>query len=144
MKVFLRRSHGQSIKPSYWPRVITLTLETIYTEPQDSFTTRDPVLTHDLGRPYTRNPQIISFPELIPVSQLNRIDRILGTTCNRDSPSIHLTLKFLQIIMADTCFSKTYLRNCILFQFQAKNNAITKNIFDIYGDVLKVRKCQRW
>jgi hypothetical protein len=26
--------------------------------------------------------------------------------------------------MADTCSSKTYLRNCILFQFHATNNAI--------------------
>jgi hypothetical protein len=27
--------------------------------------------------------------------------------------------------MADTCSSETYLRNCILFQFHTKNNAIT-------------------
>jgi hypothetical protein len=31
---------------------------------------------------------------------------------------------FVQTIMADTCSSKTYLRNCILFRFHAKNNAI--------------------
>ncbi|XP_076646355.1 uncharacterized protein LOC143355436 isoform X2 [Halictus rubicundus] len=42
--------------------------------------------------------------------------------------------------------SEDHIRHCILFHFHAGFNGTvtTKNICDVYGDVLKVNKCQHW
>lgn len=48
--------------------------------------------------------------------------------------------------MADFVPSESHIRNCVLFHFNAGLSATetTRKICDIYGDVLKVNKCQRW
>ncbi|XP_076644980.1 uncharacterized protein LOC143354611 [Halictus rubicundus] len=48
--------------------------------------------------------------------------------------------------MAASVPSEDHIRHCILFHFHAGFNATvtTKKICDVYGDVLKVNKYQRW
>lgn len=48
--------------------------------------------------------------------------------------------------MADNQPTEEHLRHCILFHFRSGVNAkvATKKICDVYGEVLKVNKCQRW
>jgi histone-lysine N-methyltransferase SETMAR len=48
--------------------------------------------------------------------------------------------------MADDQPTEEHLRHCILFHFRSGVSATvaTKKICDVYGDVLKVNKCQRW
>lgn len=48
--------------------------------------------------------------------------------------------------MADNQPNEEHLRHCILFLFRSGVNATvaTKKICDVYGDVLKVNKCQHW
>lgn len=55
--------------------------------------------------------------------------------------------KYIQLPdMPETFPSEIHLRNCMLFLFHANSSAAaaTKYICDVYGDVLDVRKCQRW
>ncbi|XP_037891082.1 histone-lysine N-methyltransferase SETMAR-like [Glossina fuscipes] len=48
--------------------------------------------------------------------------------------------------MADFVPSESHVRNCVHFHFNADVSATetTSKICDIYGDVLKFSKCQRW
>jgi len=48
--------------------------------------------------------------------------------------------------MANVKSDDTHLRHCMLFLFRQKINATeaTRIICSVYGDVLKVNKCQRW
>ena len=48
--------------------------------------------------------------------------------------------------MDDNKPSEEHLRHCMLFHFRSGFNATiaTTKICDVYGDVLKVNKCQRW
>jgi len=48
--------------------------------------------------------------------------------------------------MADYEPSEDHLRHCMLFQFRSGFNATvaTKKICEVYGNILKVNKCQRW
>jgi histone-lysine N-methyltransferase SETMAR len=48
--------------------------------------------------------------------------------------------------MSDQIPEETHIRHCMLFEFRKgiKATEATKNICGVYGDVLDVRKCQRW
>ena len=48
--------------------------------------------------------------------------------------------------MSDHVPEENHIRHFMLFEFRKdiKATEATKNICDVYGDVLDVRKCQRW
>ncbi len=48
--------------------------------------------------------------------------------------------------MSDQIPDETHIRHLMLYEFHKENNATvaTKNICEVYGSVLKVRKCQQW
>jgi histone-lysine N-methyltransferase SETMAR len=48
--------------------------------------------------------------------------------------------------MSDQIPDETHIRHLMLYEFHKGNNATvaTKNICEVYGSVLKVRKCQQW
>lgn len=48
--------------------------------------------------------------------------------------------------MADNQLTEEHLRNCMLFNFRSAVNAMvtTKEIYDVYGDILKIYTCKCW